>query len=164
MTISAALQARYSSEVDVDWWEALILSHSLFDSTYYLTTRDETQQGTIDGGTQDFVPVPFKLVMPRRDANGRSDMRIIIGAVGGEVAGALESAIADPTERIRARYTVYLDGDLDPQYDPPITLSLTDIQVNETQIEAIATTADTLNKRFPSSVYRVTDFPGLDRR
>lgn len=164
MTISTELQQRYSSEVDVDWWEALILSHSKFTQTYYLANTIDAQYGSIDGATQTFQPVPFAFSWPARSDSGRGDMSVSIGAIGNEVTAEIERALEDPTERIKAQFTVYLFSSTISQYDPPIELSLTNIVATEQQISGQATNADTLNAPFPRVVYRGDQFPGLVRR
>lgn len=166
MSISLELRDRYSSEVDVDWWEGLVLTHSQFTRGYYLNNgpRRVSLPGKVDGIAHDFEPFPFEVVLPQRDSAGRSDMRVMIGAVGTQINKEMNLAIKNPTERISARYTVYLYGSSAPQYDPPISFSLTDVTVTNTQIECLARTVDTLNAAFPRNIYRTIDFPGLLRR
>lgn len=164
MTLSAELEQRYTSEVDVDWWEALILSHSQFPQTYYLTNYHSAQQGTIDGALRTFQPVPFQIVLPSRDDGGRGDMGVAIGAIGNAITEAVDAAIEVPTERILAQYTVFILGNTEPQRTPPIELSLTGIVITESQITASATPSDTLNAPFPRVLYRPDTFPGLARR
>lgn len=165
MPISTTLQSRYRSEVDVDWWEALIISHSLF-GTYYLANAQDgkMRRGVVDGKTQTFIAVPFEVILPSRDGEGGQDMSLAICNVGAEMMGALEKAIEDPTEAIRCRYTVYIEGNTTPQRDPPFELSLTDISANEQQVNATATNARIWNIPFPSVVYRGEQWPGLIRR
>lgn len=165
MTLSAELQQRYSSEVDYDWWEALILSHSAA-GTYYLANAQDGQsrQGMLDGDLRTFLPIPFEAVLPRRDGEGQQDLQIAICNVGAEMTTAVEEAITVPTEPIRARYTVYIEGNTAPQYDPPLELSLTDIILTEAQMSATATRYNVFNKPFPGVIYRPDSFPGLNRR
>lgn len=163
MTISAELQARYSSEVDVDWWEALILSHPAAGS-YYLCNTPEPMQGIIDRSLQTFLPVPFDAKLPSRDGEGQQDLQIAVCNVGAEMSAAIEAAITQPEIAIRCRYTVYIVGDTAPQYDPPFELSLTDVVLTESQLTGTATRADVINRRFPSVLYRPSTYPGLSRR
>lgn len=164
MTISAALQTRYSTEVDVDWWEALVLSHSKFSQTYYLCSDFDDQRGYIDGAVRTFDRVPFEFTWPDRSDTGRGDMQVVIGAIDTNIVAEIESALTDPTERIKARFTVFILGNTTPQYEPPIELSLTNIVVTEAAVSGVATNVDTLNAPFPSGVYRTDTFPGLARR
>lgn len=164
MTISASLQERYSNEVDVDWWESIVLSHPLFPQTYYLTSHFEQQQGSVDGVTRTFIPVPFKFLWPDRSEAGRGDMSLSIGNVSQDLTAALEAAIEDPTERIAVEFNTYLEGSTTPQYTPSIKLSLTDVALTELSVSGVATHADTLNAPFPRVLYRIDQFPGLARR
>ena len=164
MSISGAMKTRYSTEVDVDWWEALILNHSRFSQAYYLCSDFDDQQGYIDGALQTFKRVPFQFTWPDRSDTGRGDMQVVIGAIGTKIVAEIESALRDPTERIMARFTVFILGNTTPQYEPPIELSLTNIVVTESTVSGVATNVDTLNAPFPSVIYRTDTFPGLARR
>jgi len=163
VTISAELQTRYSTEVDVDWWEAIIISHSRM-ATRYLANTKEAKSGTIDGAVRSFAAVPFRAVLPKRDGGGDQAMSLQICAVGGEVLSQLDLAIEDPTEPIRVRYTVYIDGDTAPQYDPPLEMAMTDVVCTEQAITATVSRADLINRPVPRVLYRPGAFPGLDRR
>jgi len=163
MSISDELAERYATEVDVDWYEALGLSHPAV-APMYIGTHPEPQLGTMDGAEQTFWPVPFRVILPTRDANGRQDMSVAIGNLNREGITLLEQAISQPDQAIKVLYTVYLVGDPSPQIDPPIELALTDISVNEDVVTATATRSDILNLPFPREVYRPNWFPGLHRR
>jgi hypothetical protein len=165
VTISAELQQRYSSEVDFDWFEALILSHSTAGALYLAKAEDgENRIGTIDGVDQTFLAIPFEVVLPRKDGEGQQDMTVRIGNVGEEMTHALDAAVALPHEPIRCRYTVFIEGNKTPQINPPLELSLTDISLTQELMTATATRYNVFNRPFPSVVYRNTEFPGLKRR
>lgn len=174
MTISAELAERYSTEVDVDWSEAIIISHSTF-STLYLCNTDEGFTAlvpSVDGSSSisaSFVPVPFSITLPRRDESGRQEMAIAISNILLNAQTVLTTAIEKASEPIMIRYTVYIipevsSGDLLPQYDPPIELTMTDINVTIETITATATRSDILNLQFPVELYRSEKYPGLNRR
>lgn len=164
MAISSKLQTLYTSEVDVTWFEVLIISHSQFTKTYNITNAYGTKQGYVNGSLITFENIPFELSLPKRDAAGRSDLTLAIGVVGNNLTAELDLAIEKPEERIKLQYTVYINGDLNMQYDPPLELSLTNIEANTQQMTGQATQADTLNAPFPRLVYRPEPFPGLVRR
>jgi len=162
MSISADLQTRYSTETDQDWWSGMILSHSRA-GTLYLCNDATAQQGAVDGTVRSFQAVPFQFELPSRSAEGRADLRLQICAIGGEAQRHVDAAIADPTEGILLRYGEWLRGDTTQQWDPLLSLTLTDVLVSETVVQATATAADLLNRPFPSVLYRIDTFPGLDR-
>ena len=164
MPLSAALQTRYTTEVNIDWVNAIILSHSLFTSTYYITAHAVAHQGKVDGVTHDFVPIPFQIQLPRRDGQGQQDLGLSICNIGKEVYNAVQAASAKPNEQIRCRYTIYILGNLDPQIDPMLDLSLTNISINDLAVSATATRAQLFNLPFPALRYRPDLFPGLNRR
>jgi hypothetical protein len=163
MAISAALQAIYSSEVDLTYWSGVVLSHPSA-TTVYLTDAPEAQVGLVSGVARTFTAVPFALVVPSRDAEGRQDLRVQVCAVGPGVAGLLDQAIADPTTPITLAYGQWLYGDTTQQWDPLLELALTDIVLTQDGIGATATAADVLNKPVPAQRYRIDTYPGLDRR
>ena len=165
MPLSEDLIWRYSNEVDVDWWEAIILSHSQ-SATYYLcNVHDNTvRYGQIDNALQAFQPVPFEVILPSRNGEGSQDMALAICNVGLEMLQAVEDALEDPTEAIRCRYTIFIEGLTEPQYEPPLELALSDVALSIETMTATATRANIHNRTFPRQVYTTQLFPGLLRR
>jgi len=163
MTISAALITRYTSEVNVDWHNAFVLSHPSA-GTKYLIDHTTEFWGAVDGWNQLFQPVPAQIVPPARDDSGRQDMSIIWCGIQDEALSFLDAAAADASHAITCRYSIFLDGSLAPQIDPWIEFQLTQISVNSLAVSAVATRADVLNRPFPTVNYRVDTYPGLRRR
>jgi hypothetical protein len=163
MPISAALKQRYTSDVNVDWREALIISHSAA-GIFYISTHNETLQGLVDGVLNTFQPIPFVAVLPKSGSQGQQDLTLSICNVGQEMYDAINLAITIPTEAIRCRYTIDILGDTAPQYDPPLELSLTNIKIGDVVMSATATRSQIFNRPFPGIRYRPDTFPGLDRR
>lgn len=169
MSLSAEMQARYSTEVDVDWCDALIISHSAFGSLY-ICNHIEGFTGLVpneDGSgstSQVFIPVPFSIRLPKRDESGTQEMSVAISNIGLKAQNALNIAIQTPKEPIKLRYTIYILGDAEPQYDPLLSLTMTDITVAVDVVTATATRSDILNLKFPNELYRTDAFPGLNRR
>ena len=163
MPISAALQERYRSEVDVDWVDCLIISHPAIE-TLYLCNSPDAIQGDPGDGLVTFRPVPFKVTLPARDSSGRQDLSLALSNVGRVGMAVLEQAITQPEEPIQVGYTIFIRGDTAPQIDPPLTMSMTDIVVTETVITATITRSDIHNLPFPRERYRPDPFPGLNRR
>lgn len=163
MSLSPELQARFATEVDVDWYEAIILSHSLAGQ-YYLTTRTTPMQGKVDGAVQMFLPIPFAVQLPKRDGQGQQDLTLSICNIGKEMYTAVELAAGNYLEPIRCRYTIYIAGNLNPQLDPMLDLSLTNIAINATAMTATATRAQVFSMGFPKFRYRPDLFPGIARR
>lgn len=163
MTISAELQERYKSEVNVDWVDALIISHPEIE-TVYICNHIDPITANFDGGSHEFLSIPFKITLPSKETTGRQDLSLVISNIFNQGKQVLDAAIKDPKNPIKLFYTIYILGNSEPQYDPPIELSLTDITLTETTLVGTATRSDIINLAFPSQVYRPKSFPGLVRR
>jgi hypothetical protein len=145
--------------------ETLELSHSLFPQTFYINNNLKLWRFDLGDGTMvDFDPVPFQAIQPPRDGRGRQDLKLVIDNVGRDAMEALEAAAALPQENIKVTCRIYINvAETPPQNDPPLVLTLSDIEVSTAAITGVATRADTLNKPFPFYHYRVDNFPGLNR-
>jgi hypothetical protein len=167
MTISADLQERYTSEVDVDWRAALILSHPSA-TTQYLVNHTEplelARASNRPGRLFTFTPVPIEIVLPGRDDSGNSDMGIVICGVQTEALDFLYQALEDATQPITCSYSVYILGDPLPQIEPWLQFQLTGITVTDESVAATASRSNVVNMPFPTQVYRLSSFPGLRRR
>lgn len=165
MSLSADMQTRYQTEVDVDWYHAFILSHPSA-TTYYLIGNPAGEEVTalVDGVLYTFTPVPVELTPVSRDDSGRQEMGLVFGGIGLEAKDFLDAAIADGSEPVTCRYTIYIEGDQDPQIDPLIEFHLANIQIRRESVTATATRADIINRRFPTEVYTIAHYPGLHRR
>jgi hypothetical protein len=166
MPISPELKRVYASAPqDARYIETLELSHSRFPRTIYITNDLQQWEFLLeDSRAQLFQIVPFKVILPTSDGKGNQDLSITIDNIGREAVEALELASGDPTENIAVVYRVYLDRSFSaPQTDPPLRLTLTNVVVTLDAITGAATRADTLNRPFPSVLYRTDTFPGLDR-
>jgi hypothetical protein len=189
MSLSPELQARYTSEVDVDWRHAFVIWHPL-GGVRYLIDHTEEFTGNVDdarwnetpdgkwnwmpasgSGTtpQLFVPVPVQMTLPKRDSSGRSEMSLTWCGIQKEVDQFLCAAIGTGDRPggiypVICRYSVFILGDPNPQIDPWVEFRLTNIAVTEQAVTATASSADVLNQKFPTEVYRLSHFPGLRRR
>jgi len=163
MTISAALVTRYSTEVDVDWRHAFILSHPNAE-TKYIISHTEEFTGLVNGDLQLFAPVPTEITPASRDDSGRSDMTLNWCGIGGEALAFLYDALDDATKPITCLYSIFILGDQNPQISPWLEFQLTSIQVTEETVSATASRSNIINVPFPREVYRVDRFPGLRRR
>jgi len=167
MTITPELKRIYASAPqDTRYIETLELRHSKFPAgPFYITNDLQTWDFLLEDGTQQlFKILPFKLVLPNQDGRGQQDLTVTIDNIGQEAIEAIDAANTDPTENIQVVYRVYLDRRLTlPQNDPPLRLTLTNVAITLESITGAATKADTLNRVFPSVLYRVDSFPGLDR-
>lgn len=166
MSISAELKTRYTTEMDVDWFDAIILQHPVAGGLRMINHHQEFigRVGTAPPRLATFTPTPMQIVLPGRDQSGRSEMGIVWDGLNGLVHDFLNRAIVDGTQPITCYYTVYILGRRDPCIEPWLEYKLTGISVTEDSVTATASRGDVINKKFPSVLYRVDRFPGLRRR
>ena len=166
MPISPELQQIYASAPqDIKYVETLQLAHPLFARSFYFTNDLSAWRFTLEDGTeQTFEIVPFQVVQPASDGRGQQDLQVGLDNVGREAVDEIEKAIENPRTPIAVTYRVFLDRPLSvPQNDPPLSLTMTELSVTNESITGVATRADTLNRLFPSVVYRPDSYPGLLR-
>lgn len=168
MTLSSGLRRVYASAPsDRRYIETLELWHPLFPRRYFIVNDVYAWQFLLAAGSPSatpFVPVPFYVVQPTIDGKGQQDLQIQIDNVGREAMDAIEAASQNPSINISTVFRVYLDvPNTAPQNDPPLALALSSITINAGAIIGTATRADLLNRPFPTDLYRVDLFPGLNR-
>jgi hypothetical protein len=166
--VSAELKRVYASApFDRRYIETLELSHPYFPQTFYLTNDAMPWVFLLSSGAAggvQFQPVPFRVQLPTSDGKGQQDLQIMLDNVGRVAMDAIEAASYLPTVNIGVVYRVYLDiAGSAPQLEPPLTLALQSVVIDAQAITGTATRADVLNRPFPSELYRVDLFPGLNR-
>ncbi|TNC93411.1 MAG: hypothetical protein FD119_4053 [Stygiobacter sp.] len=91
------------------------------------------------------------------------EITLSLDNVGQELADALEAA-AISQDVIEVTWRPYLSTDLEgPHMDPPITLTLTEVEADTLRVTGRARMLDIGNKAFPSITYTARRFPGLAR-
>lgn len=170
MTISDTLKMIYASAPPDGapgsrYVETLSLHHPGFSRDHYITNDQQPWDFQLEDGTpQTFAYVPFLVTMPRSDGQGRQDLNVTIGNIGRVIMEELELAVEQPYAPLECVYRVYLNiPDSQPQNDPVLSLTIVTIAANVSTITATAGRADILNRPFPTDVYRIDTFPGLDR-
>ena len=165
MTISRDLQRLYASApADEEIRETLEIRHPRFAASHFLTNAALGFSANIETGQLvDFIALPFTAKLPGASSGGNQDLTLAIDNVDREIIDELERAAADPTQRISIVYRMYASGDLSAPGSDPIALSISDISAGLTRVEATASRTDVLNRRFPSVLYEIGLFPGLDR-
>lgn len=163
MTISAELQEMYTSEVDVEWANAFIISHPKA-TTRYLINYPEQYQGSVNGHLVTFEPVYSEFTPPKRDSTGRIEASITWCGIFGEALEFMNQVMADATIPVTCNHSVFIIGDPSPQIDPWMTYYLTNVAVTDTLVTATATMGNTINRKFPGESYRLARFPGMRRR
>lgn len=167
MTLSPEIKRIFASApTDTRYVETLQFTHPGFLEEKFLTNDVEQWDFLLEDGTTSvtFERVPFQLILPSHSDGGRQDLQIAICNIGQEMMDELERAVQIPLVPIKCTYRIYIDqtGSL-PQNDPPTRLTIKNVDARKEEISTVATRADVLNKSFPSDIYRITNFPGLDR-
>lgn len=166
MTISSDLKEIYATPSQLRYIETLELRHPDFTETWYIA-NDSQAWDFFDakGGTsRPFKPLSFEVKLPKQDNSGSNEMSISIVNAGLDMMDEIEAASQTPDESIHCTYRIYLAvSDSEPQIDPPIKLTLTDLKADLNVITATASRFDFLNREFPRLKYNAEQFPGLDR-
>ena len=117
-----------------------------------------------DGGQEvTFIGLPFDFSLPDVDDQSLGQLVISIDNVSTEITKNVELAMQSP-EKIQAIYRPYLQSDPSgPQMNPPFYMYIKTISVGMFRIEARAGFQDILNRKFPSKIYTLDEFPGLSR-
>lgn len=110
-----------------------------------------------------FQPYQFDFQLPEVIDSGIPELIINIENISREIIRNIELAVPQ-TDKVEVTYRAYLNTDLvshGPHNDPPLHLTITNIQAKSTTIESRASIVDFVNKKFPSEEYNDVRFPGL---
>ena len=118
----------------------------------------------IDAGRMvPFIALGFELELPTVDTAPVPEITVTLDNVSREIVRHLDAA-ATSIEIIEVTYRPYLSTDLEgPQMDPPITLTMTEVEVDVFRATGRARMLDIGNKAFPAGLYTAKRFPGLTR-
>lgn len=176
-SLSAAIREAYASApADVVILHTLELRHPAFrdddgNPTAIRVVRDHADLwarlepgAPVDGGAiVRFVAMAFELELPPVDTAPVPEIAVTLDNVGREIVRHLDEA-AISQDRIEVTYRPYLSTDLEgPQMDPPVTLVLTEVDVDALKVTGRARMLDIGNKAFPAETYTAKRFPGLAR-
>ncbi len=154
------LELRHPAFVDDDGAPTairVVRDHADFDA------RLEADAPLHAGEMVRFVALGFELEQPPVDTAPVPEIAVTLDNVSREIVRHLDAA-ATSLERIEVTYRPYLSTDLEgPQMDPPITLTLTEVEVDVFRATGRARMLDIGNKAFPGDLYTATRFPGLTR-
>jgi len=139
---------------------------STVDQRHWLINRPIGRNLTLEGtlGVQWYDASSFQIVLPKIDGKGQQDLQLSLQNVDRVIVDELELAITDPTTRIEVTLRLFLEDDATagPQ-NVPLTLSLAQVAANSFSVSGTAGRFDVLNRVFPSEIYRIVRWPGLDR-
>ena len=128
-----------------------------------LVARLEADAPKDAGRMVPFIALAFDLELPPVDTAPVPEISVTLDNVSREIVRHLDAA-ATSLERIEVTYRPYLSTDLEgPQMDPPITLTLTEVEVDVFRATGRARMLDIGNRAFPAETYTAKRFPGLTR-
>ncbi len=128
-----------------------------------LVARLEADAPKDAGRMVPFIALAFDLELPPVDSAPVPEIAVTLDNVSREIVRHLDAA-ATSLERIEVTYRPYLSTDLEgPQMDPPITLTLTEVEVDVFRATGRARMLDIGNRAFPAETYTARRFPGLTR-
>jgi hypothetical protein len=130
------------------------------NETYFLCNDTQSHALTVNGVTQTFQAANFSFTLPQTTEDSTPEMQLTISNVDG-VAGEYVDRVRG-LGRLSIRYRVYLASDTtQPQNPNPLTLYLTEANVDMFQISGRLSLTDSLDARFPSENYNVKNFPNI---
>ena len=128
-----------------------------------LIARLEADAPVDAGQMVAWIALGFDMDLPPVESVPVPEITVTLDNVGREIITALDAA-ATSQDKIEVTYRPYLSTDLEaPQMDPPITLTLSDVEATPLTVTARARMLDIGNQAFPGRTYKLSEFPGLAR-
>jgi hypothetical protein len=111
-----------------------------------------------------FTAFPFDFQLPAK-GEGRQELRLRVSNASRLLMPALEEMDLSDADPVRVIYRPYLSNDLsEPAINPPLSLVVRGITADVQAVTVSCGYADFANRRFPRTLYRIEDFPGLASR
>jgi hypothetical protein len=128
-----------------------------------LVARIEAGAARDAGMLVPFVALGFEMELPPVDTIPVPEIVVTLDNVGREITKHLDAA-AISQEAIQVTYRPYLSTDINgPQMDPPLSMTLSEVEVDVFRVTGRARVLDIGNKAFPSRIYTIKKYPGLRR-
>lgn len=145
-----------SSGVDVIL-PTLTFSHGAWDSDYYIVRDFNDLVANLEnsGPEVTFQKFAFNINGPSKNTSGSQYLTIQLDNANRQLMDLLDQAITDVNRLpIRVTYRIYISSDTSgPQNDPPLTLSLRKVMVDNLRISGTAEITNLVNTKFPSQLY-----------
>lgn len=141
--------------------ETLELSHPALSDVIRLVKDRSSHTFGVDGVDRVFDACGFRMALPAAGESGLQELSIAIDNVDLRITDFI-NAVKESATAVNVKYRLYLVSDPSTaQNDPPLILSLTDVNMNDIEVTGKATFADVLNKAFLSILYTRARFPGI---
>lgn len=156
MDLSDAIKEAYEhAPADVAFYDTLQIDHQSFIEPI-LVVRSHRTLSTNQG---DYLPVMFDFALPETEGGVRGEMTITVNCLPKEAMVKIREA-ACTRQKIEVTYRQYLEGNLDPDAELPVSLQISSIKETHTGIEAKALLPDLEGAYFPRRVMTVAALPG----
>jgi hypothetical protein len=130
------------------------------NETYFLCNDTQSHELMVDGVTQTFQAANFSFTLPQTTEDSTPEMQLTISNLDGVAGEYIDRVRGFGT--VAVRYCVYLASDPTQSQNPnPLTLYLTEANVDMFQISGRLSLTDSLDARFPSENYNVKNFPNI---
>lgn len=116
------------------------------------------------GAAVEFVGVVFGMELPEESDKAEApSFKFWVDGVSNQISEQIEAA-SETFEPVLVIHRTYASDDLTgPSQLPVLTLEIVDVDVTENRVTATALFGDSVNRRFPASVYDER-YPGLTAR
>lgn len=161
--LTEALKEAYAlAPTEIVILNTLQISHPALTPDLFLVQDQVANDFTLeDLSVETFEPVGFRFALPPIGDQGLQELTLAIDNVDRRISDFVNTVKGQPGTT-EVRYRPYLSNDLTTsQMIPPLLLFLKEISVTAVEIQARATFADIINKRFPSEWYTRDRFPSL---
>ena len=160
--LSTAIREAYANPpagvVILDTIEVL---HDDFDPIRLVNNYADITATLESGDVVVFTSHSFTLGLPGDNETPSPRLTIKIENITRDLLLAIDGVV-DSTTPIRLIYRPYLSTDLStPQYNPPLSMELSNISATVTTITAQARFGELANTKFPKETYTVEKFPQL---
>lgn len=170
-TLSAAIKEAYAAApADEVTLHTLEFRHAAFTAPIRVVRDHVDHTCTLEAGAPVdagqpvlFIGYGFDVTLPEVTDTANPEVVIAIDNVTQEIEDNIQAAL-QTTDKVEMTYRPYLASDTSaPQMNPPLTLTLTEINADNYTVTARARMGDFANRKFPGEEYTPVRFPGLVR-
>lgn len=161
--MTEAIKEAYAvAPTNIRVFETLEISHESIETPIYIVQDFRELTATLETFVEiTFQPVWFNFSLPAANESGRQDLSISIDNIDRQVSDFISLAKNSRTP-VFITYRPFLSSDLtQPQLNPPLRLTLQDVNITLTSVTGKAIFADVVNKKWPTEYYTRSRFPSI---
>ena len=143
--------------------ETLSISHPSAGSIYIVNDRQSLSARDENNVPQTYQASSFAVKLPSSTAEGVQSLNITIPNVDRAASDFLKSVPVDSSSPVTATFRIYQSGQPDTAQpdNEPLTLDITDVQVDMFQVSARARFKSPIIIKHPNVLYTLKQFPAL---